>query len=244
MKLCLEHGKNILCEKPFTLNAGQAREVLAEGKKQGLLVAEAIWPRYIPMRKVMDDIVAGGVIGRANSLTANLCYTGGLTSERLQSPDLAGGALLDVGVYVINFALMTFGTDIKDITSTWVRYETGVDAMNSITFTYTDGRMALLQSNMISRGPQRGVVFGEKGYIEFDNIVNCRGIRVFVGDEPPVIHETPKQLTGYEYQVEACRRAIAAGETECPEMPHVEILRVMEIMDRIRKSWGFKYPME
>jgi predicted dehydrogenase len=243
MKLCLEYGKNILCEKPFTLNTVQAREVLAEGKKKGLLVAEAIWPRYIPMRRVMDETIASGVIGKANSLTANLCYAGA-GSERLRSPDLAGGALLDMGVYVINFALMTFGNDIKDITSTWVKFETGVDAMNSITFTYQDGRMALLQSNMISRAPQRAVVFGEKGYIEFDNIVNCREIRVFVGDAEPIIHKPPKQLTGYEYQVEACRRTIAAGETECSEMPHVEIIRVMEIMDKIRNSWGLKYPME
>jgi predicted dehydrogenase len=104
--------------------------------------------------------------------------------------------------------------------------------------------MALLQSNMISKAPQRAVVFGEKGYIEFANIVNCQGIRVFAGDEQPLVYETPKQLTGYEYQIEACRRAIAAGETECPEMPHSEIIRVMEIMDGIRNSWGLKYPME
>jgi predicted dehydrogenase len=243
MKLCLEHGKHILCEKPFTLNAVQAREVLAEGKKKGLLVAEAIWPRYSPMRKVMDGIVASGIIGRAHSLTANLC-SAIAHSERLRNPELAGGALLDMGVYVINFALMTFGNDIKDIASTWVKYETGVDAMNSITFTYADGRLALLQSNMISIGPRQGLVFGEKGYIEFANITNCQGIRVFVGDEKPVIYEAPRQLTGFEYQVEACCRAIAAGETECPQMPHAEIIRVMEIMDRVRNSWGLKYPME
>jgi predicted dehydrogenase len=244
MKLCLEYGKNILCEKPFTVNAGQAREILAEGKKKGLLVAEAIWSRYLPMRKVMDDIIAGGIIGKANSLSANLCWSAAGLSERLRSPALAGGALLDMGVYVINFALMTFGNDIRDITSAWVKYETGVDATNSITFTYNDGRMALLQSSMISRAPQRAVIFGEKGYIEFEEIINCRGIKVFTGDKPPIIYETPKQLTGYEYQVEACRRAIAAGETECPEMPHTEIIRVMEIMDQIRNSWGLRYPME
>ncbi|GHV04084.1 oxidoreductase [Spirochaetia bacterium] len=244
MKLCLEYGKNILCEKPFTVNADQAKEILAEGEKQGLLVAEAIWPRYLPIRKVMDNVIAGGAIGKANSLSANLCWAGAGSKERLRSPALAGGALLDAGVYVINFALMTFGNDIKDITSTWVKYETGVDAANSITFTYNDGRMAILQSSMVSHAPQRAVIFGEKGYIEFEEIINCRGIKVFTGDAQPVIHEPPKQLTGYEYQVEACCRAIAAGETECPEMPHREIIRVMEIMDQIRKSWGLKYPME
>jgi predicted dehydrogenase len=244
MKLCLEAGKHVLCEKAFTVNARQAEEILDLGKKNKLLVAEAIWTRYLPMRKVMDGLLAEGTIGKAVSLTANLCQAVAHV-ERLVKPELAGGALLDMGVYTINFALMCFGTEIRDISSAWVKYPTGVDALNSITFTYDDGRIAILESGFTCRSDRRGVVSGEKGYIEFININNCEGIRVYdTGDKLVASYETPKQITGFEYEVEACKKAVEAGLTECPEMPHAEILRVMGIMDKLRSSWGLKYPGE
>jgi predicted dehydrogenase len=244
MKLCLEAGKHILCEKAFTVNAVQAEEILNLGKKKNLLVAEAIWTRYLPMRKTMDDVLAGGSIGKAASLTANLCQAVAHV-ERLYNPELAGGALLDMGVYAINFALMCFGTEIREVNSSWVKYETGVDALNSITFTYNDGRIAILESGFTCRSDRRGVVSGDKGYIEFLNINNCEGIRVYdTEDKMLASYETPKQITGFEYELASCKKAIEAGRTECPEMPHSEILRVMCLMDNIRKTWGLKYPGE
>jgi predicted dehydrogenase len=244
MKLCLEQGKNILCEKAFTLNAAQAGEILELGEKKGLLVAEAIWTRYLPMRAVMDRVLAGGTIGNPVSLTANLCQAVSHV-ERVVKPELAGGALLDMGVYTINFALMCFGADIRDISAVMTPYETGVDALNSVTLTYTDGRIAILESGFTCRSDRRGIVSGGKGYAEFVNINNCEGIRVYdTEDKLLASYETPKQITGFEYQVEACKKAIEEGKTECPEMPHAEILRVMDIMDRIRKIWGLKYPGE
>ncbi|MDR2019298.1 MAG: Gfo/Idh/MocA family oxidoreductase [Treponema sp.] len=244
MKLCLEQGKHVLCEKAFTVNAAQAKELITLGEQKKLLVAEAIWTRYLPMRAVMDKVLAEGIIGSAASLTANLCQAVAHI-ERLVKPELAGGALLDMGVYAINFALMCFGSDIADISAAWVKYETGVDAMNSITFTYKDGRIAILESGFTCRSDRRGIVAGDKGYIEFLNINNCEGIRVYnTQDKLLASYKTPKQITGFEYQVEACKRAIGEGRTECPEMPHAEIIRVMEIMDRIRKIWGLTYPGE
>jgi predicted dehydrogenase len=244
MKLCLEAGKHVLCEKAFTVNAAQAEEVLNLGKKKNLLVAEAIWTRYLPMRKTMDEVLAGGIIGKASSLTANLCYAAAHI-ERMVKPELAGGALLDMGVYTINFALMCFGTKIDEINASWVKYKTGVDVLNSITFTYDDGRIAILESGFTCRSDRRGVVSGDKGYIEFLNINNCEGIRVYDAEDKLLAsYETPTQITGFEYEVAACKKAIEAGRTECPEMPHTEILRVMGIMDKIRKTWGLKYPCE
>ncbi|MDR1374715.1 MAG: Gfo/Idh/MocA family oxidoreductase [Treponema sp.] len=244
MKLCLEQGKHILCEKAFTVNAAQAKEVIALGKKKRLLVAEAIWTRYLPMRTVMDKVLVEGIIGSAASLTANLCQAVAHI-ERLVKPELAGGALLDMGVYTINFALMCFGSDIADISAVRVPYKTGVDAMNSITLTYKDGRIAILESGFTCRSDRRGIVAGDKGYIEFLNINNCEGIKVYnTEDKLIAFYRTPKQITGFEYQVEACKKAIGEGKIECPEMPHAEIIRVMEIMDKIRNSWGFKYPGE
>ncbi|GHU81737.1 oxidoreductase [Spirochaetia bacterium] len=244
IKLCLDHGKAILCEKPFTLNAAQAETILNLGEQKKILITEAIWTRYMPMRKVMNEVLASGIIGKSSSLMANLAYAGS-HNPRLYDPALGGGALVDMGVYAINFALMTFGDAIKDIHSVMIPYKTGVDAQNSTTFSYTDGRIAILHSSFLSRSDRRGTVFGDKGYIEFLNINNCQGIRVYdTNDKLIASHETPKQLTGYEYQLESCKKALREGRTECPEMPHSETIKVMGIMDSIRKIWGFRYPGE
>jgi predicted dehydrogenase len=246
MKQSLEHGKHVLCEKAFTVNAAQAEEICALGKRKKLLVAEAIWTRYLPMRKVMDEVLAGGVIGKPMALYANLGYPIMELIERLHNPSLAGGALLDVGVYTINFAFMTFGSDnIRDIQTSMEPYHTGVDASSVTTITYNDGKKAILFSSMVVRGDKTGVVYGDKGYIRFKNINNCEGIEVYnTEDKPIAVYYTPKQLTGFEYQVEACKKAIEKDETECPQMPHGEIIKVMKTMDTIRKIWGLKYPFE
>jgi predicted dehydrogenase len=247
MKLCLEHGKPVLCEKPFTVNAAEAKETIELGKQKNLLVAEAIWTRYLPMRKVMDDILANGVIGKPVSLSANLGENVVQSSQfhRLTQMELGGGAFIDMGVYTVNFALMTFGSEIREIHSTMIPYKTGVDAMSNTTFIYDDGKMAMLHSNILAWCDKNGMIFGEKGYIECLNINNCEGIRVY-DHEHKVIesYETPRQITGFEYQVEACKRALESNRFECVEMPHAEIIRVLEIMDKIRGIWGLKYPME
>lgn len=244
IKLCLNHGKHVLCEKSFTINEGQAREVLAMAKEKGLLLTEAIWTRYMPMRKTLDDVLASGVIGKPQMLTANLGYLIG-QKERIMKPELAGGALLDVGIYPLNFAAMVFGGEVKEIVGTAVLTELGVDAQNSMTLIYPDGKMAVLNSSAMGLSDRRGVIYGDKGFVEVDNINNCEGIRVYDVDRNLVAsYETPKQISGYEYEVEACVRAIASGELECPEMPHAETLRMMRWMDELRRQWGMVYPME
>jgi predicted dehydrogenase len=246
MKQSLEHGKPVLCEKSFTVNAAQAEEICSLGKQKKLLVAEAIWTRYLPMRKVMDDVLAGGVIGKPMVLYTNLAYPIAELRERNYNPSLAAGALLDVGVYTINFAFMTFGSDnIRDIQTSMEAYHTGVDASSVTTITYNDGKKAILFSSIVVKGDRSAVVYGDKGYIRFKNINNCEGIEVYdTDDRPAALYYTPRQFTGFEYQVEACREAIEKGETECPQMPHAEIIKVMKTMDTIRKIWGLKYPFE
>ncbi|HBO35992.1 MAG TPA: gfo/Idh/MocA family oxidoreductase, partial [Sphaerochaeta sp.] len=125
MMMSLDKGKHVLCEKSFTMNAEQARKVLAYGREKKLLVAEAIWTRYLPMRLVLDQILERRVIGEPHALTANLCYpVKGV--KRLTDPALAGGALLDVGVYPINFAMMVFGNNIESIESSCIKTDSGV----------------------------------------------------------------------------------------------------------------------
>ena len=111
MKLCIDHGKAVLCEKSFTLNASQARQIAALAREKGVYVAEAIWTRYMPSRRIINEVLSSGVIGNISTLTCNLSYP--VTYKpRIVRPELAGGALLDVGIYGLNFALMHFGDDI------------------------------------------------------------------------------------------------------------------------------------
>ncbi|AEV28159.1 putative dehydrogenase [Sphaerochaeta pleomorpha str. Grapes] len=244
MMMCLEHRKHVLCEKPFTVNADEARKVFAFAKEKNLLATEGLWTRYLPMRLVLDQILERRIIGDPKSLTANLCYPiKGV--PRMTDPALAGGALLDVGVYPINFAMMVFGNKIEHISSTCTKTETGVDAANSITLTFKNGNMAILHSSMLCNSDRRGMIFGTKGFIEFLNINNCEGINVYDLDYNLIENYKPfKFITGFEHEVEASQKAIAEGKLECKQMPHSETIQVMEIMDGLRKEWGITYPME
>ena len=171
-KMCLEHGKHVLLEKAFTVNARQAEELIHISEEKNLLLAEAIWTRYMPSRKMINDVIASGVIGEVTSLTANLGYPLKY-KERMRKPELAGGALLDLGVYPINFALMVFRGQIKDVTASAVMSPNRVDWMNGITLTFDDGKMAVLHTDMLALLDRQGVINGEKGYIEVQNINNC-----------------------------------------------------------------------
>lgn len=243
-KMCLEHGKHALVEKAFTVNAEQARELIGLAEEKGLLLAEACWTRYMPSRKMIDDLVESGVIGTVTSLTANLGYVLPHV-DRMQNPELAGGALLDLGVYPINFALMAFHGEVKEVSSSAVMSPRGIDWMNSITLTFEDGKMAVLHSNMLAQTDRQGVINGDKGYIEVQNINNCEEIRVFdLERKLTARYPVPEQINGYEYEVLACMEAIRQGKSECPQMPHKETLRVMKLMDQIRASWGMRFPCE
>ncbi len=243
-KLCIEHGKAVLCEKAFAKNAAEAKSVLDFAKEKNVLVTEAIWTRYMPSRKLIDEILVSSIIGKITSLSANLHYNI-YHKERLVNPALAGGALLDVGIYTLNFALMHFGAEIERVESSAALTETGGDGTNSITLYYKDGRTAFLNSGMFSRSDRKGIFFGERGYIVVENINNPNSICVFDERDNLVKKvEVPPQISGYEYEVEETVAALSAKKIECDSMPHRETLRVMEIMDSLRKSWGVKFPGE
>lgn len=244
MKLCIAHGKNVLCEKAFTLNAAQAREIATLAKAKGVYVAEAIWTRYMPSRAMIDEILASGIIGNVTALTATLCYPVAY-KERCIRPELAGGALLDVGVYCLNFALMHFGDDIERMDSSVRMTDTGVDGQESITLHYRDGRIAVLTAGILSRSDRKGIFYGDKGYIIVENINNPQSISVYdLTDTLVKKIQVPAQITGYEYQIREAMARIRAGETESASMPLDTTIAVMERMDALRKDWGLIYPME
>ena len=243
-RLCLEHGKAVLCEKAFTQNAKEAKAILELAKTKNLLITEAMWTRYMPMRKTLAELLKSGVIGEITSLYASLGYALAHI-ERMQEPSLAGGALLDLGIYPLNFAAMVFGSQIQSVTSTAVLTKKGVDASNSITLIYEDGKMAVLHSNFKAATDRRGMIYGSEGYIEIVNINNYEEFRVYDNTHRLLAaYPAPEHISGYEYEIEACIEALEHGWTECPAMPHRETLRMMELMDELRAKWGVRYPGE
>ena len=242
--LCLEHGKHVLCEKAFTMNADQASRAAEEAEKRGLYLAEAIWTRYMPSRRIIDNILASGAIGTPNTLTANLSYVIH-DKERIYRPELAGGALLDIGVYGLNFALMHFGTDIASIGSAVQMTDEGVDAMESITIFYNDGRMAVLTHSIYARSDRKGIIHGDQGYMVIENINNPQSISVFdTNDNLVERYDVPAQISGYEYQFLEAERCIRAGRRQAESMPLSETVYVMDVMDDLRAQWGMVYPQE
>ena len=244
MELCIRHKKPVLCEKAFTMNAGETRKIMELAEQEQVFAAEAIWTRYMPSRQMIREVVDSGIIGKVSVLTANLSYpiSG---KERIMRPELAGGALLDIGVYGLNFALMHFGTDIERMESSVRMTDTGVDAMESITLFFKDGRMAVLTHDIYSRSDRKGIFYGEKGYIVVENINNPRSIAVYDAEDRLLKQmDVPEQISGYEYEVRECIEAIRAGVMESSSMPLSDSVRVMEIMDRLRKQWGMVYPRE
>lgn len=241
---CLEAGKHVLCEKSFTANAKQAAEVIALAKQKKLLLAEAIWPRYMPMAKVISELCASDRLGKLTTLSANLGYSV-WHLQRMQDPMLAGGALLDVGIYPLTFASIAFGDDVAKVDATAVMTPEGVDMQNTVTLTYRDGRVATLFSTGLAETDRRGLICGEKGYITVDNINNFEAVNIFDNDHKLVeTIERPAQITGFEYEVQAAVDAIKSGLCECPQMPHELIIKMMAQMDSARKIWGMKYPFE
>lgn len=146
-RMALLHDKPVLCEKAFTATAPQAEALIKLAEERNIFITEAIWTRYMPFSATIKEIMESGIIGRPVCLSANLAYPVGY-KERMQRPELAGGALLDLGVYAINFASMLFSTEIKEITTSCIKIETGVDAHNTITLRFQDDKVAMLYSNM------------------------------------------------------------------------------------------------
>lgn len=244
MKMCLEAGKHVLCEKSFTVNAAQTEAIFAQAEEKKLLVTEAIWTRYMPSRKIINDLLAEKVIGEVSKLTANLNYPL-CDKERVINPELAGGALLDVGIYPLNFSYMHFGEQVREMRSVVQMTETGVDGENAMILVYEDGKMAILNSGIQGKSDSQGIFYGQSGCMIVENINNPEEVRIYDKDRKLVRSvQFPEQISGYEYEIRETISCIKAGKLECPSMPHRDTVKMMKVMDELREEWGMRYPEE
>ena len=237
-------GKPCLVEKAFMANVRQAEEIINLAKERKVFIAEAIWTRYQPAVKMIRDLISSGRIGTPRLVTATLGYSMG-DKPRIMRPDLCGGALLDLGVYALNFVRMFFPAEIVSIDGTCVKSDTGMDLTNAMTLVLKDGMLCNLQSSAACVGDNIGVIAGTEGNLIIDNINNPQTITVNGPDRTYI--ETicvPQQITGYEYQFQVCRQALIDGLLEPREMPLDETLYIMQLMDGLRRKWNVRYPMD
>ena len=243
-KEALMADKPCLVEKAFMANYRQAKEIIDLAHERNVFIAEAIWTRYQPVVKMMRDLIDNGRIGTPRLLTATLGYSMG-DKPRIMRADLCGGALLDLGVYALNFVRMFFPASIVKMESQCVKSQTGMDLTNAISLVLEDGMLCNLQSSAACVGDNIGVIAGTEGNLIIDNINNPQKITVNGPDRTYIetIH-VPQQITGYEYQFLACREALIDNLSEPREMPHEETLYIMQLMDDLRQKWGVHYPMD
>ena len=243
MLMCIEHGKHILCEKPFTVNVSQAEIVFAKAKERGLFVCEAVWTRFMPCVKRIREILESGELGEPRFIEASFCVPI-CGKERMARPELAGGALLDLGIYPLNYAMLYFGENPIKITSTAVLTELGVDEQETFTLEYEGGRIAMLGSSMTACGAAPARISCTKGRIVCEKLLVCEEIAIEDGSGVIRKEQFPFDYNGYEYEIRAVIKAIEAGKCETEETPWSTTLSELRIMDTLRAQWGVKYPFE
>ena len=242
--LCLEAGKAVLCEKPFTVNAAEAREVIAAAREKGVFLMEAMWSRFLPAMVTLREMLAAGAIGEVRMILGDFGFRCGWDpAGRLLDPALAGGGLLDVGVYPISLASMILGAPVGVAGAAHIG-ETGVDEQAGMVLTCAGGALAVLATGVRTSTPHEAWILGTDGKIHL-HAGWWRGSRITVykGSDTEDT-DVPAVGNGYNYEADEVARCVAAGKTESGVMPLDETVSIMETMDALRAVWGLKYPME
>lgn len=248
--LALSHGKHLLVEKAFTVNAGEADELIREARARNLFLMEAIWTRFLPAHQALREQLRSGTLGEVKHLTASF---GGFApphyAPRIKDPKLAGGVTLDMGVYPISLFCFLLGETPSEVRSMCRFSELGVDEIASYLFRFPSGVTAVISTSFNLKMKTEAMIYGSKGYIDYpafqagDVFSHYRheGTNEILESVP---HRFEHHDNGFVYQVDEVVRCLQAGETESPVIPLDESRAIMAVMDEMRAQWGFKYPFE
>ena len=243
-KMLINEGKAVLCEKPFTINAEQAAEVIAMAREKKCFILEAMWTRFLPAFVKVREILSDGLLGDIRMLNASFGYTAAFDPlHRLFNPNLGGGALLDVGVYPISLASMLFGLPSR-ISSLSQLGKTGVDEQSAMLFLYGQGQMAVLAAAVRTDIPQDAYIIGTEGRLRIHSPWwQSQKLTLERGKKKKVLN-VPFKGNGFSFEAEEVMQCLREGRRESDIMPLDETLAIMATMDQIRSQWGLKYPME
>ncbi len=247
---CLEAGKAVLCEKPMTVNAEQAQRVIRAAQDNGVFYMEAVWSRFLPVYKTIRAWIDKGEIGDVKLINANFGFHFPYDPQgRLFNPDLAGGALLDLGIYPITFAQWVMSDLPPKIVSAFGTLgPTGVDDNAAITLQYDNGVVAALTTSTQADTDYDGWIIGTEGKIRVPYFWSAHQAELIKSErrEARIVQrfDEPHACNGYEYEIQAVHRCLEKGQTKNALLPAQNSLQVMQIMDEIRRQLGVVYPFE
>lgn len=243
--LCLDAGKHVLCEKPFAVNAREAKVMIDRAREKNLFLMDAFWTRYFPAMFKLRELLKDKIIGDVMLVQADFGGRGPVVPEKRHfNLDLAGGALLDVGSYCLQFASMIYGKQPLDIVSQVAIGETGVDELSVVLCRYSDYEMATLTSAIRLGTPHEARIMGAKGYIAIPDFWHPSEFTVQISGQKSKTFSYPFDGEGFQFEAIEVGNCIRAGNTESAVYPLDETLAIMETMDRIRADWGLRYPSE
>ncbi|NBD24156.1 Gfo/Idh/MocA family protein [Paenibacillus glycinis] len=239
---CLRGGKAVLCEKPFTMNADEAKEIADYARERGLFVMEAMWTRFLPPVVKAREWLADGRIGEVKLLKAEFGFDAGWNPEgRLLNKELGGGTLLDAGIYPISFASMVFGAQPSRIVSSARIGETGVDEQYSVLFEYANGAIASLHGAVRVWMNNDAWLYGTKGKIHLPEFLSAKTATLYPNDGEPETFQDDRTFRGQNFQALEAMACLRAGKTGSAVMPAEETVDIMGTMDAIRAQWGLTY---
>jgi predicted dehydrogenase len=243
--MCLEAGKAVLCEKPFAVNHRQAEEMARCARDNNLFCMEGMWTRFFPLMDQVRTLLDEGTIGDPRMLQVDFGFRAGWDPDsRLLNPELAGGSLLDVGVYCTALASMIFGRPF-DLTGFANIGETGVDEQAAWVFTYEGGELAACSSAVRTNTPMEAIINGTDGRIRIHSPWWIpTSMTVEKAEQEPEEMEFPLEGNGMNYEAAAVMHCLQQNKTEHPIMPLDETLEIARTMDELRAQWQLKYPFE
>ena len=241
----LNAGKPVLCEKPFAVNAREAQEMVDAAQVNNLALMEAMWSRFLPHYAQVREIIASGVLGKI--LTVHADHGQRLADQnipRLVEPSLAGGALLDLGIYPVSFAHMILGNPTK-ITASGVLTDKGVDGQTSMIFDYADGAQAVLSTTMVEQTPCRAVVAGVNGWLEIDRVFYTpTSMRVNFFDGSVTHYPNTYKGHGIREEAEVFKQLVLSGKQQSEILNWNDTVDIMKTLDTVRSHIGLRYPFE
>lgn len=249
--MCLNAGKHVLCEKPFTTSAEDAKKLYRLAEEKGLFIMEGFWIRFLPCLIKMQEIIASGQIGDVVSARSDYGFIAkGARKDRKFAKELAGGALLDIGVYNLGFMRMVMGDrQPADYTADYHINEYGTDDFSNITLRYEKsgsadgtteyGRYAT--ANIItSIGldiPRNAAVYGTKGNIFLDDFQHADRMKVCVSGEEPQEYSFPIEMGGFEYEIREVEKCVKAGKNTSGILKESDTVEIVALMEKMLSEW-------
>jgi dihydrodiol dehydrogenase / D-xylose 1-dehydrogenase (NADP) len=243
--LCLKHGKHILVEKPMAVNEHEGARMVQAARQAGVFCMEAVWTRFLPAITEIRKIVKDGELGEIRLVTADFGFHNEMDAEtRLFNPSLAGGSLLDVGVYPINFARMVYGMSIREVSGFAQIGKSGVDETAIINLRFEGGGLASLASAISVDTSKFAYVMGTKGRVVIPLFWMAREFDLQLGTGAIETRHFDIPGFGYQFEADEVSARISQGQIESPIMPIAESLEILRAMDSLRNRWELRYPFE